>query len=160
MQRSVWEREVSKMWIYSQAQFTAVNYNTYCGIIFSWFWISVRDSLLSNSLKIKLKNKTKTDCIFFWRERRLWGRGGGGQFTLLLSSIVDVFVWFSWLCSTSIISQNDQILQHAGTAVFRFSFWTIPCDSVRDVSKKRTNRWCGFHYLICLNASYIRYTCR
>ena len=147
MQRSVCEREVSTMWIYSQAQFTAVNYNTYCGIIFSWFWISVRDSLLSNSLKLKFKKKKKTDCIFFWRESRL-------------KLIVDVFVWFTWLCSTSIISQNDQILQHAGTAVFRFSFWTIPCDSVRDVSKKRTNGWCGFHYLRCLNASYIRYTCK
>lgn len=157
MQRSVWEREVSKMWIYSQAQFTTVNYNTYCGIIFSWFWISVRDSLLSNSLKLKFKKKKKkTDCIFFWRE----SRRGGRQFTLLLSSIVDLFDWFTWLCSTSIISHNDHILQHAGTAVFRFSFWTIPCDSVRDVSKKRRNGWCGFHYLICLNASYIRYTCK
>ena len=146
MQRSVCEREVSTMWIYSQAQFTAVNYNTYCGIIFSWFWISVRDSLLSNSLILKFKKK-KTDCIFFWRESRL-------------KLIVDVFVWFTWLCSTSIISHNDQILQHAGTAVFRFSFWTISCDTVRDVSKKRTNGWCGFHYLICLNASYIRYTCK
>ena len=146
MQRSVCEREVSTMWIYSQAQFTAVNYNTYCGIIFSWFWISVRDSLLSNSLILKFKKK-KTDYIFFWRESRL-------------KLIVDVFVWFTWLCSTSIISHNDQILQHAGTAVFRFSFWTISCDTVRDVSKKRTNGWCGFHYLICLNASYIRYTCK
>ena len=153
MQRSVWERGVSKMWIYSQAQFTTVNYNTYCGIIFSWFWISVRDSLLSNSLKLKLK-KTRLHLLLTCKEI------GGRQCTLLLSSIVDVFVWFTWLCSTSIIGQNDQILQHAGTAVFRFSFWTIPCDSVRDVSKKRTNGWCGFHYLICLNASYIRYTCK
>lgn len=157
MQRSVWEREVSKMWIYSQAQFTTVNYNTYCGIIFSWFWISVRDSFLSNSLKLKLKKKkSRLHLLLTWKQIR----GGGGQFTLLLSSIVDLFDWFTWLCSTSIISHNDQILQHAGTAVFRFSFWTIPCDSVRDVSKKRTNGWCGFHYLICLNASYIRYTCK
>ena len=156
MQRSVCEREVSTMWIYSQAQFTAVNYNTYCGIIFSWFWISVRDSLLSNSLKLKFqKKKSRLHLLLTWKQM-----GGGGQFTLLLSSIVDLFDWFTWLCSTSIISHNDQILQHAGTAVFRFSFWTIPCDSVRDVSKKRTNGWCGFHYLICLNASYIRYTCK
>ena len=153
MQRSVWEGEVSTMWIYSQAQFTPVNYNTYCGIIFSWFWISVRDSLLSNSLKLKLKKKSRLHLLLTWKQM-------GGQFTLLLSSIVDLFDWFTWLCSTSIISHNDQILQHAGTAVFRFSFWTIPCDSVRDVSKKRTNGWCGFHYLICLNASYIRYTCK
>ena len=156
MQRSVWEGEVSTMWIYSQAQFTPVNYNTYCGIIFSWFWISVRDSLLSNSLKLKLKKKSRLHLLLTWKQMG----GGGGQFTLLLSSIVDLFDWFTWLCSTSIISHNDQILQHAGTAVFRFSFWTIPCDSVRDVSKKRTNGWCGFHYLICLNASYIRYTCK
>lgn len=156
MQRSVWEREVSKMWIYSQAQFTTVNYNTYCGIIFSWFWISVRDSLLSNSLKLKFKKKkSRLYLLLTWKQM-----GGGGQFTLLLSSIVDLFDWFTWLCSTSIISHNDQILQHAGTAVFRFSFWTIPCDSVRDVSKKRTNGWCGFRYVICLNASYIRYTCK
>ena len=158
MQRSVWEREVSKMWIYSQAQFTTVNYNTYCGIIFSWFWISVRVSLLSNSLKLKFKKTNRLHLLLTWKQMG-WG-GRGGQFTLLLSSIVDLFDWFTWLCSTSIISHNDQILQHAGTAVFRFSFWTIPCDSVRDVSKKRTNGWCGFHYLICLNASYIRYTCK
>ena len=148
MQRSVWEREVSKMWIYSQAQFTTVNYNTYCGIIFSWFWISVRDSLLSNSLKLKLKKKkSRLHLLLTWKQIR-----GGGQFTLLLSSLVDLFDWFTWLCSTSIISHNDQILQHAGTAVFRFSFWTIPCDSVRDVSKKRTNGWCGFHYLMIISA--------